>query len=182
MEPKVAEGSLDEVRYVLGENTISGEYSGDARKARLVVNGTIVSVGGEFDNGNFSYYVKPNQIKETDTVQIQGYDADENPVGDLRKINIEKPVGKITEASYRVGDSTIIGSYEGNIKKVKLIVDGKPLSWGGTFDNGVFTYYVAFSVIKETSIVELEAYSVGDVLLSDEKFPVVKKEKIKREL
>ncbi|EKQ3613697.1 BspA family leucine-rich repeat surface protein [Enterococcus faecalis] len=177
IEPKVAEGSLDEVRYVLGENTISGEYSGDARKARLVVNGTIVSVGGEFDNGNFSYYVKPNQIKETDTVQIQGYDADENPVGDLKKINIEKPVGKITEASYRVGDSTIIGSYEGSVKKARLIVDGKPLSWGGTFDNGVFTYYVASSVIKETSIVELEAYSVGDVLLSDEKFPVVKKEK-----
>ncbi|WP_368556311.1 BspA family leucine-rich repeat surface protein [Enterococcus faecalis] len=174
IEPKVAEGSLDEVRYVLGENTLSGEYSGDARKARLVINGTIVSVGGEFENGKFSYYVKPNQIKETDKVQIQGYDVDENPVGDLKEIDLERPTGKITEASYQVGDSTIVGTYEGSVKKARLIVDGKPLSWGGTFDNGTFTYYVPSSLIKETSIVELEAYSAGDVLLSDEKFPVVK--------
>ncbi|MGM0291242.1 immunoglobulin-like domain-containing protein [Enterococcus sp. AZ029] len=172
IEPKVKEGSLDNVQYTLGNNTIVGEYSGEVRKARLVVNGNIISVGGTFDKGEFSYYVHPNQIKETDTIQIQGYDAEGNPIGNLAPVTLKKQEGNLIEANYKVGESEIIGKYEGNVKKARLIVDNKPVSWGGTFKNGVFSYYVAPGTINEDSRVELAAYGTGDYLLSEDNFAV----------
>ncbi|EOA6374019.1 immunoglobulin-like domain-containing protein [Enterococcus faecalis] len=172
IEPKVKEGSLDNVQYTLGNNTIVGEYSGEVRKARLVVNGNIISVGGTFDKGEFSYYVHPNQIKETDTIQIQGYDAEGNPIGNLAPVTLKKQEGNLIEANYKVGESEIIGKYEGNVKKARLIVDNKPVSWGGTFKNGVFSYYVAPGTINEDSRVELAAYGTGDYLLSEDNFTV----------
>ncbi|EKJ3581618.1 BspA family leucine-rich repeat surface protein [Enterococcus faecalis] len=176
IEPKVKEGSLDNVQYTLGNNTIVGEYTDEVRKARLVVNGNIVSVGGTFDKGKFSYYVHPNQIKETDTIQIQGYDAEGNPIGNLAPVTLKKQEGNLIEANYKVGESEIIGKYEGNVKKARLIVDNKPVSWGGTFKNGVFSYYVAPGTINEDSRVELATYGTGNVLLSDKNFTVTVQE------
>ncbi|EGO8292464.1 immunoglobulin-like domain-containing protein [Enterococcus faecalis] len=37
---------MDNVAYTLGKSTIAGEYAGNISKARLVVNGKIVSVQG----------------------------------------------------------------------------------------------------------------------------------------
>lgn len=172
INPKVKEGSLNNVEYTLGNNTIVGEYTGEVRKARLVVNGTIVSVGGTFDEGRFSYYINPTQIKETDTVQIQGYDVEGNPIGNLAPVVLKRQEGNLIEANYKVGESTIIGKYEGNVKKARLIVDDKPVSWGGTFKNGAFSYYVSPGTIKEDSKVELAVYGTGDYLLSDDNFAV----------
>ncbi|NBJ47242.1 hypothetical protein C6N01_13680, partial [Enterococcus faecalis] len=56
---------------------------------------------------------------------------------------------------------------EGNVKKARLLVDGKEISRGGTFKEGMLSYYVAPGTIKEESKVELEAYGEGDVLLSN---------------
>lgn len=172
IDPKVKEGSLNNVEYTLGNNTIVGEYTGEVRKARLVVNGTIVSVGGTFDEGRFSYYINPTQIKETDNVQIQGYDVEGTPIGNLAPVALKRQEGNLIEANYKVGESTIIGKYEGNVKKARLIVDDKPVSWGGTFKNGAFSYYVSPGTIKEGSKVELAAYGTGDYLLSEDNFAV----------
>ncbi|WP_348921856.1 BspA family leucine-rich repeat surface protein [Enterococcus rotai] len=173
IEPKIVAGSLDNVQYTLGESTIAGEYTGNMSKARLVVNGTIVSVGGTFKDGVFSYYVNPSQLKETDTIQMQGYDAEGNPVGDLTPVSVQKQSGQLLEANYIMGQTTINGKYEGNVKKGRLIVDGKPISWGGTFKDGIFSYYVTPGIIKADSVVELAAYGDGDILLSEETFSVM---------
>ncbi|EGO8717370.1 leucine-rich repeat protein [Enterococcus faecalis] len=172
IDPKIKEGSLNNVEYTLGNNTIVGEYTGKVRKARLVVNGTIVSVGGTFDEGRFSYYINPTQIKETDTVQIQGYDAEDNPIGNLALVALKRQEGNLIEANYKVGESTITGKYEGNVKKARLIVDDKPVSWGGDFKEGEFSYYVSPGTIEKDSKVELAIYGVGDYLLSEENFVV----------
>ncbi|EKJ3581682.1 BspA family leucine-rich repeat surface protein, partial [Enterococcus faecalis] len=170
IEPKVAEGTLSNVQHTVGSSTITGTYTGEISKARLVVNGNIISVGGTFKDGTFSYYVAPNQVKETDTVQLQGYDKEGNPVGDLTPVTIQKQQGQLTEAIYKLGQSTITGAYEGNVKKARLLVDGKQISWGGTFKDGTFSYYVAPGTIKADSTVELAVYGEGDVPLSQENF------------
>ncbi|EKZ0165330.1 BspA family leucine-rich repeat surface protein [Enterococcus faecalis] len=167
VEPKVAEGTLSDVQHTVGSGTITGTYTGEMSKARLVVNGNIISVGGTFKEGTFSYYVAPNQVKETDTVQLQGYDKEGNPVGDLTPVTIQKQQGQLTEATYKLDQSTITGTYEGNVKKARLLVDGKQISWGGTFKEGTFSYYVAPGIIKANSTVTLEAYGEGDVLLAE---------------
>ncbi|MFC0616344.1 immunoglobulin-like domain-containing protein, partial [Enterococcus faecalis] len=125
--------------------------------------------GGTFKDGTFNYYVNSKQLKETDTIQIQGYDREGNSVGDLTPVTIKKQQGKITEATYKMSATTITGKYEGNVKKARLLVDGKEVSWGGTFKEGTLSYYVAPGTIKEESEVMLEAYGEGDVLLSNEK-------------
>ena len=167
IEPKVIEGTLSDVQHTVGSSTITGTYTGEMSKARLVVNGNIISVGGTFKEGNFSYYVAPNQVKETDTVHLQGYDKEGNPVGDLTPVTLQKQQGQLTEADYKLGQSTITGTYEGNVKKARLLVDGKQISWGGTFKDGTFSYYVAQGTIKANSTVELAVYGDGDVLLSE---------------
>ncbi|EGO8717409.1 BspA family leucine-rich repeat surface protein [Enterococcus faecalis] len=167
VEPKVAEGTLSDVQHTVGSSTITGTYTGEMSKARLVVNGNIISVGGTVKDGTFSYYVAPNQVKETDTVQLQGYDKEGNPVGNLTPVTIQKQQGQLTEATYKLGQSTITGTYEGNVKKARLLVDGKQISWGGAFKDGTFSYYVAPGTIKANSTVELEAYGEGDVLLAE---------------
>ncbi|MCO5432948.1 BspA family leucine-rich repeat surface protein [Enterococcus faecalis] len=172
IEPKVVEGTLSDVQHTVGSSTITGTYTGDMSKARLVVNGNIISAGGTFKEGNFSYYVAPNQVKETDTVHLQGYDKEGNPVGDLTPVTLQKQQGQLTEADYKLGQSTITGTYEGNVKKARLLVDGKQISWGGTFKEGNFSYYVAPGTIKANSTVELAVYGEGDVLLSQENFSV----------
>ncbi|EOH1637389.1 BspA family leucine-rich repeat surface protein [Enterococcus faecalis] len=172
IEPKVVEGTLSDVQHTVGSSTITGTYTGEMSKARLVVNGHIISVGGTFKDGTFSYYVALNQVKEADTVQLQGYDKEGNPVGDLTPVTIQKQQGQLTEAIYKLGQSTITGTYEGNVKKARLLVDGKQISWGGTFKDGTFSYYVAPGTIKADSTVELAVYGEGDVLLSQENFSV----------
>ncbi|EKJ3581714.1 BspA family leucine-rich repeat surface protein, partial [Enterococcus faecalis] len=109
IEPKVVEGTLSNVQHTVGSSAITGTYTGDMSKARLVVNGNIISVGGTFKDGTFNYYVAPNQVKETDTVQLQGYDKEGNPVGDLTPVTIQKQQGQLTEAIYKLGQSTITG-------------------------------------------------------------------------
>ncbi|WP_368556328.1 BspA family leucine-rich repeat surface protein, partial [Enterococcus faecalis] len=172
IEPKVVEGTLSDVQHTVGSSTITGTYTGDMSKARLVVNGNIISVGGTFKDGTFSYYVAPNQVKETDTIHLQGYDKEGNPVGDLTPVTVQKQQGQLTEATYKLGQSTITGTYEGNVKKARLLVDGKQISWGGTFKDGIFSYYVAQGTIKTNSTVELAVYGEGNVLLSQENFSV----------
>ena len=172
IEPKVIEGTLSDVQHTVGSSTITGTYTGEMSKARLVVNGNIISVGGTFKEGNFSYYVAPNQVKGTDMVHLQGYDKEGKPVGDLTPVTIQKQQGQLTEANHKLGQSTITGTYEGNVKKARLLVDGKQISWGGTFKDGTFSYYVAPGTIKANSTVELAVYGEGDVLLSQENFSV----------
>ncbi|EGO8281427.1 BspA family leucine-rich repeat surface protein [Enterococcus faecalis] len=172
VEPKVAEGTLSDVQHTVGSSTITGTYTGEMSKARLVVNGNIISVGGTVKDGTFSYYVAPNQVKETDTVYLQGYDKEGDPVGDLTPITLQKQQGQLTEATYKLGQSIITGTYEGNVKKARLLIDGKQISWGGTFKDGTFSYYVAPGAIKEDSKVTMEAYGEGDILLA-ENFPVL---------
>ena len=45
------------------------------KQARLYVNGGLVSIGGTFKNGSFSYYVG-NAIKKGDSVYLVAYDPD----------------------------------------------------------------------------------------------------------
>ncbi|MFC0616103.1 BspA family leucine-rich repeat surface protein, partial [Enterococcus faecalis] len=69
INPQVTEGNMTDVVYTLGTSYVTGNYTGEMSKARLVVNGTIISIGGTFKDGTFNYYVNSKQLKETDTIQ-----------------------------------------------------------------------------------------------------------------
>ncbi|MBC2370378.1 hypothetical protein HBP99_17430, partial [Listeria booriae] len=101
-------GSILPASYYVGNTAISGSFTGDVAKARLTVNGKVISWGGTFNVTNFSYYVG-NNIKVGDKVILTAYDKndkqlDEKNVQVLTMIN-----GTLTADKYGVGNTTITG-------------------------------------------------------------------------
>ncbi|EMF0513115.1 BspA family leucine-rich repeat surface protein [Enterococcus hirae] len=149
-------GSIDQVdAYQLGDSTITGTYTGDIHKGKLVVNGEVVSWGGTYKDGKFSYYVNSQVIKAGDQATIQGYDKFNTPLGDPQPVTIGEQLGQLTEA-HRVGISTVIeGSYTGDVYQGILLVNGEKVSQGGSFKDGKFSYYVGNLKVSEDDPVVL---------------------------
>ncbi|EOH75653.1 immunoglobulin-like domain-containing protein [Enterococcus malodoratus] len=162
-------GSMLADSYTVGDEYITGTYTGDVKKAKVIVNGTVLSLGGTFSGGRFTYWVGPSRIKAGDSVFINGYDQNNALVSQNNAVTIKQAPaqkGTITPSQYTVGNGEITGTYTGDVKKARLSVNGNVISWGGTFKNGQFTYYVGSS-IKEGDVVIMNAYGTDDVLLQE---------------
>lgn len=150
--------------FKLGTTFITGIYTGDVALASLSVNGNVVSFGGDFANGAFTYYVG-NRVKAGDEVKLTFFTS-------LKEKIIEKTIelteadsqGELAPDEYMLGTSELKGSFSGDISKAKLVINKKTISWGGSFKEGKFTYFVG-NRIKENDTVVLEAYDKNDKLL-----------------
>ena len=163
-------GSIDQVdTYKLGDSTITGTYTGDIHKGKLVVNGEVVSWGGTYKDGKFSYYVNSQIIKAGDQATIQGYDKFDTPLGDPQPVTIGEQLGQLTEA-HRVGISTVIeGSYTGDVYQGILLVNGEKVSQGGSFKDGKFSYYVGnLKVSEDDQVVLMGANNRGQQIPGSE--------------
>ncbi|MGP5392528.1 immunoglobulin-like domain-containing protein [Enterococcus hirae] len=163
-------GSIDQVDiYKLGDSTITGTYTGDIHKGKLVVNGEVVSWGGTYKDGKFSYYVNSQIIKAGDQATIQGYDKFDTPLGDPQPVTIGEQLGQLTEA-HRVGISTVIeGSYTGDVYQGILLVNGEKVSQGGSFKDGKFSYYVGnLKVSEDDQVVLMGANNRGQQIPGSE--------------
>ncbi|HHJ5066615.1 TPA: immunoglobulin-like domain-containing protein [Enterococcus hirae] len=163
-------GSIDQVdEYQLGDSTITGTYTGDIHKGKLVVNGEVVSWGGTYKDGKFSYYVNSQVIKAGDQATIQGYDKFDTPLGDPQPVTIGEQLGQLTEA-HRVGISTVIeGTYTGDVYQGILLVNGEKVSQGGSFKDGKFSYYVGnLKVSEDDQVVLMGANNRGQQIPGSE--------------
>ncbi|MBC1576095.1 right-handed parallel beta-helix repeat-containing protein [Listeria booriae] len=68
--------------------------------------------------------------------------------------------GEIRPADYSNTDSYVVGSYSGDITKAQLLVNGISKSWGGTFKDGIFQYYLGANTYKNSDKLELVAYDI----------------------
>ncbi|MGM0214817.1 immunoglobulin-like domain-containing protein [Enterococcus sp. AZ109] len=162
-------GAMVADAYTVGDEYITGTYTGDVKKAKVIVNGTVLSLGGTFTNGRFSYWVGTSRIKSGDSVLINGYDQNNSLLTQNNPVTVRQAPalkGTITPNAYTVGNGEITGTYTGDVKKARLSVNGNVISWGGTFKNGQFTYYVGTS-IKNGDVVTMNAYGENDVLLQE---------------
>ncbi|MBC2160044.1 hypothetical protein HCB21_09705 [Listeria booriae] len=164
-------GSILPYSYYVGNTAISGSFTGDVAKARLTVNGKIISWGGTFNVTTFSYYVG-NNIKAGDTVILTAYDKNDKQLDEKNVQVLKVTKGTIAADKYRVGDTTITGNYTGDVTKARLTVNGKVISWGGTFSNGQFVYYVGKS-IKYGDTVTLTAFDVDEKQLDEKTIQVI---------
>ena len=151
-------GQIEPNNYEIGQSSITGTYIGEIVKARLTVNDVIVSQGGTFSNGTFTYYCS-GKIKQGDTVIIEAFN-NEGTLVDTKNIQIKSPTGKLTPADYMIGSSTITGSYQGSVKKAQLVVNGEVISAGGTFANNQFSYYIKTGSIHQGDNVFLKPIGV----------------------
>ncbi|MBC1935871.1 leucine-rich repeat domain-containing protein [Listeria grandensis] len=68
-------GSVTPDEYTLGTNSITGSYTGNVRRGEIIINGISRGMGGNFQNGNFSFYISPGVIKRGDAVEFVGYES-----------------------------------------------------------------------------------------------------------
>ncbi|TGY26160.1 BspA family leucine-rich repeat surface protein, partial [Enterococcus hirae] len=146
---ELVKSELKPQEYHVGDVNITGTYTGDMSLGRLTVNGKVVSWGGSFKDGQFSYYVGVGKLKVGDKVVLDGYNKEKELIDSKEIEVISESSGSIDQVdTYKLGDSTITGSYTGDIHKGKLVVNGEVISWGGTYKDGKFSYYVNSQIIK----------------------------------
>ncbi|MCA6767775.1 cell wall anchor protein, partial [Enterococcus hirae] len=82
----------------------TGTYTGDMSLGRLTVNGKVVSWGGSFKDGQFSYYVGVGKLK----VVLDGYNKEKELIDSKEIEVISESSGSIDQVdTYKLGDSTI---------------------------------------------------------------------------
>lgn len=64
--------------------------------------------------------------------------------------------------TFSIGQVELTGQYTGPIVRGRLFINDQHVSWGGTFNNGFFTYYVGLDRIKRHDKVELVGYDSGN--------------------
>ncbi|EPH64130.1 hypothetical protein D932_01613 [Enterococcus casseliflavus 14-MB-W-14] len=64
--------------------------------------------------------------------------------------------------TFSIGQVELTGQYTGPIVRGRLFINDQHVSWGGTFNNGFFTYYVGPDRIKRHDKVELVGYDADN--------------------
>ncbi|EOE6406593.1 BspA family leucine-rich repeat surface protein [Enterococcus hirae] len=165
---ELVKSELKPQEYHVGDINITGTYTGDMSLGRLTVNGKVVSWGGSFKDGQFSYYVGAGKLKVGDKVVLDGYNKEKELIDSKEIEVISESSGSIDQAdTYKLGDSTITGTYTGDIHKGKLVVNGEVVSWGGTYKDGKFSYYVNSQIIKAGDQATIQGYDKFDTPLGD---------------
>ncbi|EOS7783559.1 BspA family leucine-rich repeat surface protein [Enterococcus hirae] len=165
---ELVKSELKPQEYHVGDVNITGTYTGDMSLGRLTVNGKVVSWGGSFKDGQFSYYVGVGKLKVGDKVVLDGYNKEKELIDSKEIEVISESSGSIDQVdTYKLGDSTITGTYTGDIHKGKLVVNGEVVSWGGTYKDGKFSYYVNSQVIKAGDQATIQGYDKFDTPLGD---------------
>ncbi|MBC2057645.1 hypothetical protein HCJ57_14050 [Listeria booriae] len=155
----MSETTIDELTT---ESTVVSGTAEPGASIEIKVGDTIIGRGTADANGNYSISISPQ--KEGTVVTAQAFLGTEksNTAQTTVKGNSK---GVIIPSDYTVGESTITGSYTGDIVKAQLYVNGQYISIGGTFVDGKFSYYVPAGLIKETDKVELVALDKDNNIL-----------------
>lgn len=157
-------GTISPAPYRTNDMYITGVYTGDVVRANLLVNNHSVSWGGTFTNGSFTYFARNANITALDEVVLVAYDEDHNEL-DRQVVVIIGTEGTISPDAFRSGDRDITGTYTGDVVRARLSVNGDVISWGGTFEDGRFRYYVPAGTIGVGDSVVLTAFDVNNVEL-----------------
>ena len=169
------QGTITPDKYSYTDTTITGTFTGDINFANLVIDGQSVgNWGGTFnkETGRFDFFVHAQfreQIRTATKVELQTYHretVDGQTIDHklvLQPVEIAKAAGSIQPAAFKVTESEITGTFTGDVNFANLIVDGRSISWGGTFnaENQTFTYFVnqtTRDLIRDAKTVELVAY------------------------
>lgn len=166
-------GTITPDTFRVGDRAITGTFSGDVNFARVIINGTPTNAwGGTFhSDGTFSFYVANLNITVNDKVEIQALNrqvsgnSETIEVLETREVSvIDQLRGTITPDTYHFTDTSITGTFTGDINFANLLIDGQSVNnWGGTFnkETGRFEFFVHAQfreAIRNGAKVELQTY------------------------
>ncbi|KGL37845.1 hypothetical protein BMT55_14860 [Listeria newyorkensis] len=141
--------------YNLGDNNITGTYTGAGAKVQLFVNDVLVKNGAlDTATGTYQVYAKDYIKSATDKVEIVLYDKNWQEL-DRTPVNVKAAAGqtlKITPDAYTIGDSNVTGKLDGVSTGIKLYVNGV-LARTGQIDGQTFTIYAQDKIKSTTDVV-----------------------------
>ncbi|MEX1550448.1 immunoglobulin-like domain-containing protein [Enterococcus sp. C50] len=70
---------------------------------------------------------------------------------------------------YTIGEKYMYGSYEGNIKRARVYVNGVGQAIGGTFLNGKYDYYINAGITDVNDLVEIEGWNENNEVIASKK-------------
>jgi hypothetical protein len=172
----IQEPKLTINRYTLGDSYINGEFIGDVAQFKLTV-GMIGSVKEytpgfkRLANNQFEVYAKDKILRGSIRVVLVALNS-EGTVLKSDLVRVQAPF--IVSNSYKLGNEYITGTYAGNVKKFKLIVDGKEYFPGFKLLAGNrFEVYAKNKVSKETQTITLISFDEQGKEMASEKVVLV---------
>ncbi|MBC1458781.1 Ig-like domain-containing protein [Listeria newyorkensis] len=140
--------------YNLGDNNVTGTYTGAGAKVQLFVNGVLVKNGAlDTETGTYQVYAKDYITATTDKVEIVLYDKNWQEL-DRTTVNVKAAAGetlKITPDEYIIGEPDVTGTLDGVSTGIRLYVNGELARTGQISGDGKSFAIYAQDKIKSTT-------------------------------
>jgi len=149
-EPALELGNIIPKVYTTGASSISGSYTGPGCTSELYINGKLEAAyfGESFRNGAFDLKVKPNLISQKDQIRIILKDNQGREIANSR-VQVKEGNLKVslTPDNYKVGSSSITGTYTGPVYAAFVYLNGNKLGMylSNSFSEGNFEIYLGYS-------------------------------------
>ncbi|EDN8189252.1 hypothetical protein GSY37_14700 [Listeria monocytogenes] len=159
--PKTYNLTANEYNLATDEN-VTGTSDTGITRVQLVVNDVVVRATATA-NGSYAIYAE-DQIKLGDKVEIVGLDSS-NTARKTVAVSVvnNTPVAKnITVDDYTIGTDNITGTFDPEIKKVQLFVDGSFIRQAA-ISGTTFTVYAADKVTSTSQTVEIVGFDTSGV-------------------
>ncbi|WP_430535627.1 Ig-like domain-containing protein [Listeria rocourtiae] len=143
--------------YNLGDNNVTGTYTGAGAKVQLFVNDVLVKNGAlDTATGTYQVYAKDYITATTDKVEIVLYDKNWQEL-DRTLVNVKAAAGetlKITPDEYTIGEPDVTGTLDGVSTGIKLYVNGEFARTGQISGDGKsFAIYAQDKITSTTDTV-----------------------------
>ncbi|MBC2371290.1 hypothetical protein HBP98_04625 [Listeria booriae] len=153
-------------KYTVGDLNITGTYSGPATALSVDINGKRY-YGGTIANGTFKFYVGDKNLKPSDVVTLNFYDANKQIQKSITVTVFEAL--KITIADYKIGDNYLTATYNyPEITKIGIVVDGTKY-WGGDVKDGNAKFFAADKIKNANADVTMNFYDASNNLIASKK-------------
>ncbi|MBC6298726.1 immunoglobulin-like domain-containing protein [Listeria booriae] len=153
-------------RYTVGDLNITGTYSGPATALSVDINGKRY-YGGTIADGTFKFYVGDKNLKPSDVVTLNFYDANKQIQKSITVTVFEAL--KITIADYKIGDNYLTATYNyPEITKIGIVVDGTKY-WGGDVKDGTAKFFAADKIKSANADVTMNFYDANNNLIASKK-------------
>ncbi|WP_369823183.1 immunoglobulin-like domain-containing protein, partial [Listeria sp. ILCC792] len=154
--------------YNLGESSVVGTYSGDVKYISATVNDTELSKIPVDGSGTYDYYIRRYVTSDTDRIVMNAYNS-RNEIAKTTPVNIgQTGPSAITAQTYNLGDSSVVGTYSGNVKYISATVNDTELSRIPVDGSGTYDYYIRRYVTSDQDTIVMKGYTAGgDVVASN---------------
>lgn len=169
---KIRETQIELGDFKFGDAILKGTHNNaDITKMNIVVDG-VTYWGGTVKEDSFKFYSLYKISKYSENVEVNFFNSEDELIITEKLIPSPKPVGEITNADYKIGESNIYGTFIGEVDSVTVEIDGK-LYYGGTiYPDGRFKFYGLDKKIKADSEVIIRAYSLDKTYLGSSQLEI----------